>query len=216
MVPVRKVSNHGGNIIGKFPSLKMGRMIAFESLIERDFIYLLDYEKEVDCFEEQPLKIEYVYDGKQLHYTPDFHIIEKGRNILVECKAEKFVKNEENQRKADAASKWCVARDWEYRIITEQQIRNGFRLQNIKLLTRYARQPIAPSLKASIYGMISNPKFQATIGNVSKELASVNACWVQSAIFKMAFCHEIYLPLNKDVISWRTPIFLAFQEERGL
>ena len=37
-MPVRKVSNRGGNTIGHFPSLKMGRMIDYESLIERDLI----------------------------------------------------------------------------------------------------------------------------------------------------------------------------------
>ena len=72
-MPVRKVSNRGGNIVGRFPSLKMGRMIAFESLLERDFIYLLDYDVRVEWFEEQPLTIEYQHDGQALHYTPDFH-----------------------------------------------------------------------------------------------------------------------------------------------
>jgi len=48
MRPVRKATNRGKNIIGYFPSVKMGRMINFESLIERDFIYLLDFEQEVE------------------------------------------------------------------------------------------------------------------------------------------------------------------------
>ena len=33
---VRKVSNRGRNMIGRFPSLKLGRMVAYESLIELD------------------------------------------------------------------------------------------------------------------------------------------------------------------------------------
>jgi hypothetical protein len=70
-MPVRKVSNRGGNIIGKFPSIKMRRMIAFESLLERDFIYLLDYDKDVEWFEEQPLTIEYQHEGKRRHCIPD-------------------------------------------------------------------------------------------------------------------------------------------------
>ena len=63
-MPVRKVSNRGGNAIGRFPSTKMGRMIAFESLLERDFIYLLDYDPTVDWFEEQPLSIEYQHEAQ--------------------------------------------------------------------------------------------------------------------------------------------------------
>jgi hypothetical protein len=57
-MPVKKVSNRGGNIIGRFPSLKLGRMVDFESLIERDFIYVLDFEPDVESFSEQPLTIE--------------------------------------------------------------------------------------------------------------------------------------------------------------
>ena len=111
-MPVRKVSNRGKNIIGKFPSIKMRRMIAFESLIERDFLYLIDYDKEVDWFEEQPLTIEYQYEGEIRHYTPDFHIIEKGREVLIECKPEKFVLSAENQRKAFIARDWCACLFW--------------------------------------------------------------------------------------------------------
>jgi hypothetical protein len=58
-MPVRKVSNRGGNIIGRFPSLKLERMVDFESLIERDFIYMLDFDSDVVSFTEQPLTIEY-------------------------------------------------------------------------------------------------------------------------------------------------------------
>jgi hypothetical protein len=41
---VRKVTNRGGNIIGKFPSFKMKRAIQFESTLERDYLYLPRHE----------------------------------------------------------------------------------------------------------------------------------------------------------------------------
>ena len=106
-MPVRNVSNRGGNVIGKFPSLKMQRMIAFESLLERDFIYLLDYDTAVTWFEEQPLTIEYQHEGKLLHYTPDFHLVEHGQHVLVECKPEHFVNTTDNSRKFAVAQAWC-------------------------------------------------------------------------------------------------------------
>src|SRR5258708_29523779 len=102
-MPVRKVANHGSNIIGRYPSLKMGRMVAFESTIERDYIYLLDYEPAVTSFAEQPLTIDYFCDGTMFHYTPDFHAVENGQNVMVECKQIRFVETEENHRKFSAA-----------------------------------------------------------------------------------------------------------------
>ena len=108
-MPVRKVSNRGGNVVGRFPSLKMGRMIAFESLLERDFIYLLDYNARVEWFEEQPLMIEYVEADRPLHYTPDFQVLEAGQCVLVECKPESFVESVDNQRKFAAARRCTKA-----------------------------------------------------------------------------------------------------------
>ena len=51
---------------GRFPSLKLGRMVAFESLIEQDYLCVLDYDPDVITFEEQPLSIQYDWQGKQL------------------------------------------------------------------------------------------------------------------------------------------------------
>ena len=64
-------------MIGLFPSLKMGRMVAFKSLIEQDYLYVLDFEAAVTAFEEQPVSIEYLWEGDQHKYTPDFLVRRK-------------------------------------------------------------------------------------------------------------------------------------------
>lgn len=73
-MPVRKVSHQGGNVFGRFPSIKMERMIAAESLLDRDLIYLLDFDESMGWFVEQHLTIEYRHEAKLLHYTLDFHL----------------------------------------------------------------------------------------------------------------------------------------------
>src|SRR5258708_23583958 len=138
-MPVRKVANHGSNIIGRYPYLKMGRMVAFESTIKRDYIYLLDYEPAVTSFAEQPLTIEFSCDGAVFHYTPDFHVVENGLNVLVECKPVRFMDTDENQRKFVAALEWCANCGWSFQIVSDKQLRAGYRLRNIKLLTPFAR-----------------------------------------------------------------------------
>ena len=81
---MRKVSNRGGNTIGRLPSLKVDRMVSFESLLERDFIYWLEFEPMVSWFSEQPLTISYQHDQRTLRYTPDFHVMKQNQNFLVE------------------------------------------------------------------------------------------------------------------------------------
>ena len=210
-MPVRQVSNRGGNVIGKFPSIKMGRMIAFESLLERDFIYLLDYDPAVEWFEEQPLTIEYVSDDKVLSYTPDFHLIERKHNVLIECKPDQFVDTEENRPKFAAARAWCAQQGWEFRLITDQQVRAGFRLQNVKLLTRYARQVVGPVMQGRIFALLHDAETQLTISGLAGEIAPDDFARGTASILHLVFYHEICLSLDEAPISQETLVQLASQ-----
>ena len=99
-MPLRKPSSNGRNIIGKMPSVKMKRMINFESLIECDMAYILDYAPNVISFEEQAPLIDFEAKGKTHRYIPDFlvHLIQN-RTLILECKPDSLVDTEENQRK---------------------------------------------------------------------------------------------------------------------
>ena len=213
-MPVRQVSNRGGNVIGKFPSIKMGRMIAFESLLERDFVYLLDYDPAVEWFEEQPLIIEYMSDDKVLSYTPDFHLIEGKHNVLVECKPDRFVDTEENRPKFAAARAWCAHQGWEFRIVTDQQVRTGFRLQNVKLLTRYARQVVGPVMQGRIFVLLHDAKTQLTISGLAGEIAPDDLARGTASILHLAFHHEICLSLDEAPISQETLVQLTSQTQQ--
>lgn len=52
---VRKViTRRGRRFRGYFPSRKLGRMVAWESLTERDVILLLEFSPGVLSYQEQP------------------------------------------------------------------------------------------------------------------------------------------------------------------
>jgi hypothetical protein len=210
-MPVRNVASRGGNAIGRFPSLKMQRMIAFESLLERDFIYLLDYDATVTWFEEQPLTIEYEHEGKLLHYTPDFHLVERDQHVLIECKPEHFVNTADNQRKFAAARAWCQACDWQYRIVTDTDVRAGHRLQNIQLLTGYARHHIAPVLRCQIYAALQSASAATPIQDLARALCPSDLAAVTSAILHLAYHGVVDLPLDHAPITSTTPIVLRLQ-----
>jgi len=207
-VPVRKVSNRGGNIIGHFPSIKLKRMVAFESLIERDYLYLLDNEAGIEWFEEQPLTIEYWHESKTLHYTPDFHIVEAGKNVLIECKPFALVDRDENQRKFRAAHAWCIDQGWSFRIVSDHDIRTGFRLENVKLLTRYARHVIEPGIKGLIYASMHSAQVSMSVDDLVRRVASTDLSMTKTAILFMAFYHEICIALDNAPIQGSTHICL--------
>lgn len=71
---VREINFKYGSLSGNFVSKKNeNRLIQFESSLERDYVYLLEFDPEVYCYLEQPLKIKYVSpQNKRKTYVPDF------------------------------------------------------------------------------------------------------------------------------------------------
>ncbi len=208
-MPVRKVSNRGGNIIGRFPSLKLNRMVAFESLIERDLIYLLDFEQDVTWFAEQPLTISYPHEGKIRSYTPDFHIIRGGQNILVECKPQKYINTDNNRRKFAAAQAWCAAKGWMFQVVSDEQLQRDYRVRNVKFLTQFARYEIGPEVKNCIRVFLASVPNPVRIAEVIVAVAPERPQMTIIPILHLAFHHELILPLDEAPISINSLVKLA-------
>lgn len=207
---VRKVSNRGGNIIGHFPSLKMKRMVAFESTIERDYLFLLDYEPTVTAFEEQPLTIEYQHDQQVFHYTPDFHVQWGGEPALVECKTRVLVSAPENLHKFDAARVFCEEHGYAFLIMTDHEIRSGFRLQNVKLLTQFARHSVRPELRAQVFRILLSAAHGGplSLAYLTESLSPLNPSLALTSVLSLAFHHDIEMALDETALSGTSAVWL--------
>lgn len=203
---VRQVSHRGGNMIGRFPSLKLERMVAFESLLEQDYLYVLDYERDVLLYEEQPFTVEYLWRDKIRRYTPDFHVTRAERHELVECKPAARVDAEENQRKFAAARQWCRESGWRFVVVTDEALRNGHRLANIKLLTRYARLAVTPQITHQITQHLQNAPSPITLLEMARFWFPQHPQQGMAALLHLAFHHQIALSLTVGPISGSTPI----------
>jgi len=203
-MPVRDVVNFGRNVIGHFPSLKMGQMVPFESLLEQDYLYWLDYALEVEWFEAQPLQIEYQHAERTHRYTPDFHLVQAGQHVLVECKPDRFTDQAANQRKFKAADDWCRRRNWEFRLVTDGQLRAGFGLQNIKRLTRYARHPVDPGLQSRIFLELRMAQRPVTIAALVIALAPEKPATIIASLLTLLFRHELVAELREAPLSTQT------------
>jgi len=213
-MPVRTPSNrHGKNIVGKFPSLKLGRMVSFESRLERDQIYLMEYDPEIVLYEEQPLVIEYTCSGKRYKYYPDFKVVtSRGQHLLIECKAEKYVNKDSNQRKFAAGKSWCAKHNWEFRLITEQVIRSGFRLENVMLLWQFARYNIPLDIKARIYAIMNNHQ-PLMLDELTARVNPANPHTAKVPILHLLFHQELATLIDETRISGNSPIYLPGYKE---
>lgn len=68
---VRKIKKSYISCVGYFKSYKNNKQLAFESILERDFFMLLEFDRDVVSYEEQPLKINYKLKARNTRYTPD-------------------------------------------------------------------------------------------------------------------------------------------------
>ena len=194
-------------MVGLFPSLKMGRMVAFESLIEQDYLYILDYEANVIAFEEQPVTIQYAWQGKPRGYTPDFLVRREEGCELVECKPAALVNGEDNQRKFAVAQEWCKPKDWSFVVVTDQDLRSGMRLANIKLLTQYARTGISSETIQWVNSRFSSITTSITLQEGGKLLYPNYPAQGISILLYLAFHHRIEISLESQPISGASPIW---------
>lgn len=122
--PSRKIPKNYRNITGKFASKKSDRLISYESKLERDFLYLFEFENIVLRIIEQPITIEYGLNDKKYFYTPDFYLETPSghKNIVIEVKyknelAKKF---KELKPKFKALNKLAKEKEVDFFIFTDK------------------------------------------------------------------------------------------------
>lgn len=141
-MPVRKIKKNYRSVTGYFASVKNGRNIAYESLLERDFFLLLEFDRLVSSYEEQPLRLSYRYGNKDLPYTPDA-LVQYKAETLPPCIFEIKYSDEIKEKKVFLREKFVQIEDYlrsndmEFKLFTELDIRTQF-LENAKMIYRFA------------------------------------------------------------------------------
>ncbi|MEA2205549.1 MAG: hypothetical protein QOE77_2325 [Blastocatellia bacterium] len=151
----RKITNAGRRIcIGKFPSLKMGRNVWFESLLERDLIFMLEYDSDVISYREQAIRIFYELNGKRRYYTADILCQRKNQKPqVIEVKYQSELSKPKIDQVIRTITPICEREGYDFLVYTEIDIRVQPLLDNIKLLRIYARTPLIPYHKLLCYEM---------------------------------------------------------------
>lgn len=143
----RRIPKSYRSVTGRLASTKNHAAIGFESTLEKDFYLLLEFDRQVESFEEQPITLHYRSDEGQDHrYTPDVLIHYRpdpaGRSSLPPTLCEVKYRHDlsrhwpEYKPKFRAAWRYAQRQGWRFRIITEREIRTP-RLTTIRFLLRY-------------------------------------------------------------------------------
>lgn len=141
---IREITYKSSSLSGVINSSLIQKPIQFESSLERDFIYLLEFDTCVNKYLEQPIEIEYKdTNGKKRKYIPDFAISyhDNRPNEIVEIKyVSTLIANRDVlSLKFEAADKFCKKNKSVFKVVTDEYIRQGksVELENYKFLSRY-------------------------------------------------------------------------------
>ncbi len=148
-MPVRKVSNRGGNITGSFPSQIKGEKILYESTIERDYVYFLKFDPSVLTYRAQPMVITGTdTEGNEHRYIPDFLVVRTDRKEIVECKPEDLLDHPHTRQQIQLGEAWAAANNHHFVIVTDTVLRKDHTLANLKLFWRFCRVSVPTAVLA--------------------------------------------------------------------
>jgi TnsA endonuclease N terminal len=212
---VRRLKKSHQNVTGRFYSTLLNRLVQFDSLLERDFILLLDMHPVVRWFAEQPLKIRMCHEGGgEKFYVPDFLVEFHGGRFLgrkalrpwiVETKCSSDLRENWSKLrpKFRAGVREARKRDCLFRIVTDSRLLTAD-LANARFLRRYLNVDITPDAIESVVRTVRMTG-RTTIGNLSSEtMAPVEqvdpAVWV--AIAKRLIAAEFGKPFGPETMVW--------------
>ena len=216
-MPVRKVSHHGGNIIGSFPSQIKGEKVKYQSTIERDLVYFFKFDPTVITYYAQPMVITGTdAEGNAHTYTPDFLVVRTDRKEIVECKPEALLDHPHTRQQIQMGEAWAAANNHQFVIVTDTELRKDHTLANLKLLWRYCRTAIPTAMLASCIAHLKAQPKGITFEDIAQFLASLaDTSEMQQPyrqapfIYSMLFHHILQADLTK-LISPATILRLSF------
>jgi hypothetical protein len=129
---------------GRYPSLKMGRMLEWESIHERNAFILLDADPTVTLLSEQPCMIHYVIDGTCRNYYPDVYVkLKNGLQELREIQTERDALQAEVAQRTSLLKSILPTWGYSYKLVIAEELSLGPRLNNSKELLRFGRHHIS-------------------------------------------------------------------------
>jgi hypothetical protein len=155
-MPSRKIPKNHLFVTGAYASSKSDVMIGFESLLEKEYMLLLDFDPTVEKYVEQPVTLP--VPGKSRRYTPDLLVTFRENSTghrppaqLIEIKttADLARKAEDLAPKFAVAEQYAADRGWIFLKKTELDIRTQ-RLANLKFLRRYRSLSPPPEEVANV------------------------------------------------------------------
>lgn len=215
-MPVRTIPKNYRNVTGIAAASKAGGAAQFESTLERDFLSLLEFSPDVKSIDPQPVKVEWLdARGYQRIYTPDVFVEfvdGDGRpSWLCEVKYRSELREKwtEFRPKFKATIRFAKQRGWQFKIVTEREIRTPY-LANVNFLTGFRRATPDEGVVQSILGHLEgfrecSPRnlINAVRTDATGQAQLINVLWHLVATFRIGA--DLHSPLTMNSRIWSLP-----------
>ena len=221
-MPVRKIPPNALYFTGRQALKRLKHSVAFESFLERDFLTLLDFDRDVAAVEEQPVRIDWQdAKGRSHRYTPDFLVTflpsrdqlpawqrSKRKPWLVEVKPEAVLKEDWSKLrpKFRAAIRFAREKGWTFHIMTERRIRT-VRLDNARFLLPAMMLPYNKQRCEALLKVLENcgeltaaQLLAATCQDPINQAMSLSMLW--SLVAWRNIGADLSRPLNMNTLLW--------------
>jgi hypothetical protein len=213
-MPVRKVSNRGGNIIGSFPPQIKGEKVRYESTIERDLVYFFKFDPAVIAYHAQPMVIVGTDSEENTHtYTPDFLVVRTDRKEIIECKPEALLNSSHAQQQIAIGQEWAANNNHDFAIVTDTNLHAGHTLENLKILWRYSRQTVPTAILARCIDYLEkHPEgvsfqdlalYLSTFASQAAQQPFMQAPLIYNMLFRHILSVELTVPFTAATLLWR-------------
>ena len=137
---VRKLKKSYISCVGYFKSYKNNKQLAFDSILEREYFYYLEFDDEVISYEEQPFKMYYELNGSRTRYTPDILVTYKDSSQkLYEVKYQDEIDSDEElqHRLSILKDEVPLQKQMPFEVLTDLMLDDVY-MKNCTFLYKYA------------------------------------------------------------------------------
>ena len=131
---------------GSWFSTTAGRFLEYESLLERDWMLLMDFDREVEWICEQPLRLRFLKDQRLVSHVPDLMVWRVGTPELCDVKSGERLEDPGFLAQVEATGLACAEAGFGYRVLSEP---DSQRLVNVRWLAGFRERPPDPDSERS-------------------------------------------------------------------
>jgi hypothetical protein len=126
---------------GRWFSTTARRFLEYESLLERDWMQLMDFDREVEWICEQPLRLRYRKDDDPASHVPDLLVWRAGTAELCDVKSEERLEDPAFLAQVGATGLASAEAGVGYRVLSEPDRQL---LANVRWLAGFREPPADP------------------------------------------------------------------------